>query len=1047
MFPRLTAIESVIVDKIKNTSLLDYSRLNVFVRLISGTGDGCIMISNPDWKLFEATGLNGASFYGNADRSGTIGVDWNGKPINVSNTEIGDIPFKPSPIVTAINIKEGKDQISRHADLKITAFTLGQVELIQKYFMEPGHSLNLEYGWNTANAYSGLINTSDARKIAYLVGNRNLDYSTLHEWRRDTGGEYDSFFGFIVGGNVVSNGDAFEISIKLRGAPGLPTYLQTHHNVEKANKKGVISNDDATHPFTLPDLNLESADQMAERRFKFMFNQLPKTRQTTQVKNLLFSKTDQFSNLDFINLDPVIENQISIYRDGRTIDGLGGFVSGSSSTAGTNSTSTTNTAANQSGQERKVTEDANNGKKRTDPEFKKWERLNLIANEWVNGTGKAGEKAPAWITWKETNKVTDTEFEEAKTSRARFGYKQNEKGEDINKTSGQRWFLKQGPPVPADPTPQPAGQPGQVGGAGGFTAAPTGQANATEIMLAGGLPLPKEKLFSKNRYLRFGKAVQILNANSNLKALLVSTIPINVVVDINDTKIGAFKGIYSTKPERLLIPGWMPNFSKFFMEQNRAELSLDEELIDNAIKVGDVEIRFAQSDILNDDGFVEDSYKWGYLKNLYINFDFFKEEMEKPNRTMREVLQTLLNEMSLATNSFWNFQIAEKNKTVNGQKTTIFTVYDENWVGKKNVTPPVFVHSGEKSRFLAADLNIEIPGAMMNKIINQRLSLSSNPDQKDIAIGGCFSNSTDRFFKKYLPVADSGPSSSGEGAKKEDETAQTKVGEDKPTDLQTKVNSVNQKAISEEQKKSGEELIQKEKENNANKEKTKKKEELIAANEKRIKAYKRLEDSVDGTEYFEIDVNETSDPAKLNYYKGKQKEIQAEIDKIKKEVDAEKAEQLRIENDLKTKGEEFAAAAQQAAAANISQNLEKIDIVPDPTQNSLTQDDLNNFINNIDVFKNKFKIYCCRDSKFLNILKTNQVPAVLGKGQMSPPLPIKYSFTILGRSGIRRGDTFNIIGIPDKYSKYGFFQVTEIEQTIQDMKWTTRVQGEYRQIQ
>jgi len=199
MFPRLTAIESVIVDKIKNTSLLDYSRLNVFVRLISGTGDGCIMISNPDWKLFEATGLNGASFYGNADRSGTIGVDWNGKPINVSNTEIGDIPFKPSPIVTAINIKEGKDQISRHADLKITAFTLGQVELIQKYFMEPGHSLNLEYGWNTANAYSGLINTSDARKIAYLVGNRNLDYSTLHEWRRDTGGEYDSFFGFIVG--------------------------------------------------------------------------------------------------------------------------------------------------------------------------------------------------------------------------------------------------------------------------------------------------------------------------------------------------------------------------------------------------------------------------------------------------------------------------------------------------------------------------------------------------------------------------------------------------------------------------------------------------------------------------------------------------------------------------------------------------------------------------------------------------------------------------------------------------------------------------------
>ncbi|NBU82341.1 MAG: hypothetical protein EBS55_11910, partial [Flavobacteriaceae bacterium] len=537
----------------------------------------------------------------------------------------------------------------------------------------------------------------------------------------------------------------------------------------------------------------------------------------------------------------------------------GTLVSGSASTNGTNSTSTNNTAANKSGQERKITEDANAGKKRTDPEYKKWEKLNSIANEWVNGTGRSGEKAPAWINWKTTNGVTDAEFEEAKTTRARYGYQQNDKGEDINKTSGQRWFLKNGPPAPADPTPKPAGTPGQIGATGGFTAVPTGQANATEIMLAGGLPLPKEKLFSKNKYIRFGKAVQILNANSNLKALLVSTIPVNVIVDIDDCKIGAFKGIYSIKPERLLIPGYMPDFTKFFMEQNRAELSLDEELINNEIAVGDVKISFAQAEPLKADGFVEDAYKWGYLKNLYINFDFFKEEMEKPNRTMRDVLQSLLNEMSLAANSFWNFQIAEKNKTVNGQKTSIYTVYDENWAGKKNIVPPIFIHSGEQSRFLAADLSIEIPGAMMNKIINQRLSLSSNPDQKDIAMGGCFSSSTDRFFKKYLRVGDNGDNSTGDGPDKKDETPQTKVGEDKPSDLQTKVTSVNNKAISEEQKKKGDEIIAKEKENNAYKEKTKKKEELIAANEKRIKAYKRLEDSVDGTEYFEIDVNETSD--------------------------------------------------------------------------------------------------------------------------------------------------------------------------------------------
>ena len=100
------------------------------------------------------------------------------------------------------------------------------------------------------------------------------------------------------------------------------------------------------------------------------------------------------------------------------------------------------------------------------------------------------------------------------------------------------------------------------------------------------------------------------------------------------------------------------------------------------------------------------------------------------------------------------------------------------------------------------------------------------------------------------------------------------------------------------------------------------------------------------------------------------------------------------------------------------------------------------------LFKEKFRIYCCRDTKYLNILKVNAMSVSSGGGgRLSHPLPIKYSFTILGKSGIRRGDTFNIIGIPEKYANHGLFQVTQIEHTIQSMKWTTLVQGEYRQQQ
>jgi hypothetical protein len=68
-----------------------------------------------------------------------------------------------------------------------------------------------------------------------------------------------------------------------------------------------------------------------------------------------------------------------------------------------------------------------------------------------------------------------------------------------------------------------------------------------------------------------------------------------------------------------------------------------------------------------------------------------------------------------------------------------------------------------------------------------------------------------------------------------------------------------------------------------------------------------------------------------------------------------------------------------------------------------------------------------------------------GKG-LSQPLPIKYSFKTLGISGLRRGDMFNIDGIPSRYKERGLFQITELEQTVSDNKWYTNVTGEYRQI-
>ena len=136
--------------------------------------------------------------------------------------------------------------------------------------------------------------------------------------------------------------------------------------------------------------------------------------------------------------------------------------------------------------------------------------------------------------------------------------------------------------------------------------------------------------------------------------------------------------------------------------------------------------------------------------------------------------------------------------------------------------------------------------------------------------------------------------------------------------------------------------------------------------------------------------------------------------------------------------------------------MDKIDIVPNPTvlndmkavikSEILTEGATNKEVNPAAEFDKNFKIYTFRDTNLFDIIKNN---AFLGKstGRLSHPLPIKYSFTILGSSGIRRGDMFNIVGIPEKYKKYGLFQVNSVEHSIEGMKWETTIEGLYRQIQ
>ena len=871
MWPKLSNIEARIASKIKNRNNVAASTLNCWVRVISGANKGLIFESHPDYPIFSLVG--NPSVYGNSTTSGTIGTDWHG---TIVSTKAGRA-LRPRPIITGLEIKEGHDQISREATLKIKCFTLEQLEKIQEYFMEPGYTLCIEFGWNTPNAASGIIKATEQNILSVGVSS-NLDQNKLHAKRINSNGDYDSFLGFIVGGSINNSDETYDVEVSLRGSPALPTFMQSHNLPLQREANGDINleirvNSTGPHPFPSSDTEDEKQTPL-ERRFKSMFNDLPTFRQTDDVKAILTDKKVSITDLDFINFDKVVSNSV-----------------------------------------------------------------NAFAN-------------PSWYSFK-SSKVK------------------------VEATGGD-------------------------------------------------IPLEKDKLFSKNRYIRLELAVEILNRIGVIEAYKIGNESIDLRIDISNSVIGAFPKIFSTKADKLLISGTLPDFTLYFLNINEINQQKLYETPQTTIGIPFVESTELTSKIVK--GYKEDAEHWGYLKNLYVNFDMFKSKLEQKNKNIREIFLDILNEMSSAVNSFWNFQIVEiqdengnisKETEINASlvpmlnptnitapfkmvqivdtKTTIrLGVIDENWIGKPETKEPIqtFYHNGANCTFLESTLELSIPGEMTNQIVSRRLDVVTNPDTPITDVGGFFNASVDLFLKEVIAGGTVRKPTTGE------EAAAGTTNEDTLTE--------------------GQQL------------------------EKEIEASNIISYNVGGRRGF-YDKNVLDDYGKPsliymeNYSKGPEPE---RVTKFKASVDALAA--VKDESQKKEK-------------VTLTQNLDKLDVVPTPsisTPLSLS----NSNITNKDEFKKSFTIYCFNDTAFFDKIKNKNFNIKKPKSKesnkgsfldkrLSQPLPIKYTFKILGTSGLRRGDMFNIIGIPQKYAKYGLFQITQVEHTIENMSWFTSVKGEYRQIQ
>jgi hypothetical protein len=890
-FPQLSNIDSKIANNLKfgTKAGLNASQRICWIRVFSGakTGaaEGLVISSNMNYGTFNPSTTNNAGFvYGNSVSGGTFGNTWAGGALISSGG-----PLRPSPGITGLQIKEGKDQISRECTLSLECFSLEQMELMQRYFLEPGYSLCIEYGWNSNVGLAQKMPNIGTAGILQAAADRNLNGNNLHQRRIDSLGDYDTFLGFIVGGNVQSDDDKWKISVKLRGAPGMPTFLQSQNKTLKINSDGTIEEKEG-EPILYDVADTISPavgeDVRKNRRFKNMYNQLPTTRQIEAVRDLL--TTNKVNWYDFINFDAAVNKAITTYS------------------------------------------------------------------------------SPGW--WAST-----------------------------------------------------------------FT-------SASETVTVGKAKIEKEKLFSTNKYIRFELAIDILNRNGEFSDYILAGKKLPITIDISNAKIGAFPNIFSTKDSKLIIPGYMPDFSAYFLNSGvisqkaggRFEVAGDKEspfeVVNNKLPTVGAFVETADTSL--GPSHTEKGNYWGYLKNLYINFEVFRSKLEQKNKTIREVLLDMLNEMSSAVNSFWNFQVVEQQDK---DGNIILSVVDENWIGKKTDGSVQFYHSGPYSIFLDASIDIALPSEMTNQIISRRLSLANNPDEPIVGVGGFFESQTDLFLTSYTD-SNGNPKKilTEDEKKKEDEAAAAAAAA----------------AAAEDKKLPSEKTQEKISASNTRDSAIDKEKSALFKNSRQLTTELDLYDGTVAWNDFDPDGDEKLDPDKKAKIEAKIKEVTAKIAALEAEKKANKAAREILEKQkTEEKGIEDDPKGEIAAKA-IGANLEKIDVVPKVELDTIPEE-LGD-ITSTKILKEKFQIFCMDDEPLFDRLKNdafaNKNKGTTAKG-LSHPLPIKYTFKVLGTSGFRRGDTFNILGIPTKYAKHGLFQIIEIEHNVSGMTWTTSVTGQYRQMQ
>lgn len=187
-----------------------------------------------------------------------------------------EMKYRPNPIITDFSVDFASRGTLRMATLKIKCFTPEQLTEMQKYFMEPGISIMVQWGWNYSISKGKSVGPVTADSGNVNKYNRNPD--ALYDIRSTNGGCYDNLVGIITGGESDISGEEFNISCKITTMGEiLMNHPQEGVQVDNEGEK--------PSPYVIPSLIIDGFEQAKDPLVNsaYFFNQLPAEFRTSPV--------------------------------------------------------------------------------------------------------------------------------------------------------------------------------------------------------------------------------------------------------------------------------------------------------------------------------------------------------------------------------------------------------------------------------------------------------------------------------------------------------------------------------------------------------------------------------------------------------------------------------------------------------------------------------------------------------------------------------------------------------------------------------------------